>query len=807
MNIQNDFIASEESHEDGVTALNSLIDLLSNKPENFLFSLLSPEPDAEQDHDQNIQSHSDHISMLRDISRSLFQNLEKLASLYQKLDMKGQDVDMSSILMKETTESPPNNSLTFGPLSGLSDLTLSYNISKEISTPMDAESIWGQVDLQNTGLTKLASKSIRRLTKALENSVDSSTILRLVDLSGIQSEDEGEEEESVDEMEDEEADEGKDDLVTLRMRQRMQRAMEDDENEEELDSSSSAMQRQENAGVIVSGESEDDTVEDDIHDPAAEKLNDGFFDLNEVEAFADEEEDMVLENGPMDMDDIGYEDDSDAGSDLNQSRKSRSDAPSKKKIPEDARGKRKRYREDEDINALMALYKDAEATEINDTDDEEEEEEYITMTAQDYFGTQKKKKTSAHMSKTAFKKDRFTKSKESVHEWDESFADDSGKNWNEESDSDSERDDSIDDMAAIEQTNQSLIAKKTKHSSSKLLDQTERLEKDMLAEKPWSVLGESKGIDRPVNSLLDKTPEFEFATKMAPVITEEHTLSIEEMIKKRIFDEDWDDVVPRELPDVGWSKRKGETPEVSQEKSKLSLGELYEREYLKKMVGYDVDAAERQSDEEKAKNEIRMLFANLCSRLDALSNYHFAPRPIADEAEVKAVSTPAIAMEEVLPLHFSNARVSAPEEIFATKQGRGGVLRGESELDQVCTMIVEGTFVYFVASYLHLFFICSKTERKRLRQAKKAARRKKRQAKLADEKLISRLQPGLGLNNPYEKRKLREELQQARVSGKVKTGEKDQSNDFKSSTSFFQKMQADIVEAKSGKEFKKSSKY
>jgi U3 small nucleolar RNA-associated protein MPP10 len=65
----------------------------------------------------------------------------------------------------------------------------------------------------------------------------------------------------------------------------------------------------------------------------------------------------------------------------------------------------------------------------------------------------------------------------------------------------------------------------------------------------------------------------------------------------------------------------------------------------------------------------------------------------------------------------------------------------------------------------------------------------------------------LGLNNPYEKRKLREELQQARVSGKVKTGEKDQSNDFKSSTSFFQKMQADIVEAKSGKEFKKSSKY
>ena len=44
-------------------------------------------------------------------------------------------------------------------------------------------------------------------------------------------------------------------------------------------------------------------------------------------------------------------------------------------------------------------------------------------------------------------------------------------------------------------------------------------------------------------------------------------------------------------------------------------------------------------------------------------------------------------------------------------------------------------------------------ERKQLRNAKKAARRKSRQEKLADEKLISRLQPGLGLNNPYEKRK------------------------------------------------------
>lgn len=63
---------------------------------------------------------------------------------------------------------------------------------------------------------------------------------------------------------------------------------------------------------------------------------------------------------------------------------------------------------------------------------------------------------------------------------------------------------------------------------------------------------------------------------------------------------------------------------------------------------------------------------------------------------------------------------------------------------------------------------------------------------MADEKLISRLKPELGLNNPYEKRKMREELQMARASGKLVSGEIDQNADFKTSAKFFQKMQSDV---------------
>merc|ERR1712137_666593 len=104
---------------------------------------------------------------------------------------------------------------------------------------------------------------------------------------------------------------------------------------------------------------------------------------------------------------------------------------------------------------------------------------------------------------------------------------------------------------------------------------------------------------------------------------------------------------------------------------------------------------------------MKTLFANLCGKLDALSNYHFAPRPVADEAEVRSVAKPAIAMEEVLPLHVSDARGVAPEEVYGSKRGRDGVLRADSELEQ--------------------------QDRKRLRSAKKAARRKSRKEKLADE--------------------------------------------------------------------------
>ena len=223
--------------------------------------------------------------------------------------------------------------------------------------------------------------------------------------------------------------------------------------------------------------------------------------------------------------------------------------------------------------------------------------------------------------------------------------------------------------------------------SQKLHEQTLSLERDLMSEKPWKMMGEAAGSDRAPDSLLDSatggsTPEFEVAFKPPPILDPaEHAADIEEMIKKRIIDEDWDDVVPRELPDIGTKRGSGDAPEVSQEKSKLGLGELYEREYLKKTAGYDRTADEKRTEEDAAKEEMRSLFGTLCSQLDALSNYQFAPRPVADEADVsESKDRPAIAMEEVLPLHVSGSKGAAPEEAYGAKSK---VLKGETELDQV----------------------------------------------------------------------------------------------------------------------------
>jgi U3 small nucleolar RNA-associated protein MPP10 len=66
--------------------------------------------------------------------------------------------------------------------------------------------------------------------------------------------------------------------------------------------------------------------------------------------------------------------------------------------------------------------------------------------------------------------------------------------------------------------------------------------------------------------------------------------------------------------------------ELDDSKSKKGLGELYEEEYVKQREG---PAAEQE--ETALHKEARALWAALSMRLDALSHFHFTPKPVVEE--------------------------------------------------------------------------------------------------------------------------------------------------------------------------------
>ncbi|KAL9271515.1 M phase phosphoprotein 10-like protein [Drosera capensis] len=198
--------------------------------------------------------------------------------------------------------------------------------------------------------------------------------------------------------------------------------------------------------------------------------------------------------------------------------------------------------------------------------------------------------------------------------------------------------------------------------------EVKEMEKANLEPKAWTMTGEVTAAKRPKNSALDVDIDFEHNARPPPLITEEDTLSLEELIKKRVLEGNFDDV--RRAPKVPLKAPK-KVKELDENKSKKGLAELYEGEFAQQ-TGF-ISAPLSRTD--LLKKETDALYKRLCLKLDALSHFHFAPKPVIEDMSIP-VNLPALAMEEIMPVAVSDAAMLAPEEVFAGK----GVIKDESEL-------------------------------------------------------------------------------------------------------------------------------
>lgn len=332
--------------------------------------------------------------------------------------------------------------------------------------------------------------------------------------------------------------------------------------------------------------------------------------------------------------------------------------------------------EDEDADKLES---DGEGEEIDlfaDLSDDDEEDEMYTY---DDFFEANKKHFEENNSKQIKKRTSEKKSKKSKKFAEEDF--DDAYNL---AQSDLYGEASDDVKSDNEQDNNS-----TEHLSTfekqqrELQKEIAALEAESIAEKKWTMKGEVSGRQRKSDTLLDEELEFDRTAKPVPVITQETTETIEEIIKRRILNEEFDEIPKRIISELN-NFRQSKKVQVSEEKSTKSLAELYEDEYAGK-----ANTNEVTEELSKVHNEITELFNDVTYQLDSLYSSHFVPKPKEKLLDVR-IETSTIQMEDAQPLTMANSNTLAPQEIYKTGSKiskdevvlRSGVVMAKAELDR-----------------------------------------------------------------------------------------------------------------------------
>lgn len=351
---------------------------------------------------------------------------------------------------------------------------------------------------------------------------------------------------------------------------------------------------------------------------ASSNTGDIFFDMNEMESFLEKaENDEGMDGGDDEIDyftDILSDDEEDAEQPMYQDF---FEDPLRKKTL-----RKEEEEEDDDSN-------------LSDENDEDENED-------SHFKKRSKRKPENSDEANNSKKVRF-------------LSDD------DESDSD-ESEFEIDQKSSFEKKN------------LRLKEQISKLEENALKDKPWPQRGEVDAQQRPINSLLEEIVDVDLTTRPAPLMTEKVTLDLESIIVKRIKDKAFDDV-ERKIKPVHVQHEIKKELVLNQEKSKVSLAQVYEQEYLSKQEANDDQEPVENKEITEQKETILKMMKSVFKKLDTLSNFHYTPRPVTEELKIIS-NAPAISLEEAIPMAVAESSTLAPQEISGSKKK---VLMGKDE--------------------------------------------------------------------------------------------------------------------------------
>jgi U3 small nucleolar RNA-associated protein MPP10 len=243
----------------------------------------------------------------------------------------------------------------------------------------------------------------------------------------------------------------------------------------------------------------------------------------------------------------------------------------------------------------------------------------------------------------------------------------------------SDQDGSEDALSEVDPSDPKSRKSAHERRQAKLKEEIRRLEAASVAKREWTLSGEARAADRPMNSLLEEDLEFERTGKPVAEITAEVSESIEELVKRHILAREFDEAIRRRPDSLSTpaDTRRGAF-ELDDSKPQQSLAEMYEEEHVK---ANNPDTYVSKADEKmrKEEQEIEVLWKEVSAKLDALTSWHYKPKPAAPSLTVVS-DVATVAMEDAQPTTASGINggesMLAPQEIYRAGKEKANIEKG-----------------------------------------------------------------------------------------------------------------------------------